>query len=159
MASGNRETGRSKYQIMIVDDDASVRAMLVRVMLAEGYAAWPAANRAEALEIVASVTLDLVVLDLGLPGADGWDVFEHLILKHPLLAVIVITAAPGQAAVAEAAAVGAFFEKPLDFAALLGSVRRLLAEPPEFRLARLHGRSAPRPFVRTMRGIGQEENL
>jgi DNA-binding response OmpR family regulator len=137
---------------MVVDDDAAVREMLVRVMTGDGYAAWPAADGAEALEIAGQRRLDLMLLDLGLPDKAGWDVFESLTLKNPLLAVIVITATPDQVDVARASGAGAFFEKPLDFPTLLATVRRLLAEPAEFRLTRMLGRPAPRHQLKAVHG-------
>jgi DNA-binding response OmpR family regulator len=148
---GVGEAERGRKRILVVDDDASVREMLGRVLAGEGYRVMAAANGAEALEIAAANPIDLVLLDLNLPGQSGWDTFEGLTMKNPLLAVIIITARSNQLFTALGAGVGALLEKPLDFQELLEAVSRLLAEPDEARLARMAGRAgdfhhtAPRP--------------
>src|SRR5208283_2920810 len=142
------EAGRSgsvkpaKNRILIVDDDASVREMLTRVLAGEGYLVWTAADGTAALEIAAAEKVDLVLLDLNLPGRSGWDTFERLTAEKPLLAVIIITARSNQLFTALGAGVGALLEKPLDFPELLQTIRRLLAEPAGSRLARMAGSPA-----------------
>jgi DNA-binding response OmpR family regulator len=79
---------------------------------------------------------------LNLPGKSGWDTFERLTAENPLLAVIIITARSNQLFTALGAGVGALLEKPLDFPKLLQTIRRLLAEPAEARLARMAGNPA-----------------
>ncbi len=132
----------SQKTILVVDDDPSVRDMLMRVLVNEGYKVWTAANGTGALEIAASARVDLVILDLMLPGENGWDVFERLTTENPLLSVIIATARSDQAFTAAAAGVGALLEKPLDFPKLLQTVGDLLTEPPEVRLARMAGKSS-----------------
>lgn len=122
-------------RLLVVDDDPSVREMLVRVLQSDGYLAWPAADGKQALAIMAAAPIDLVLLDLGLPGKDGWETFDALRHENPRLAVIIITARTNQRAIAESAGAHALFEKPLDFPELLRSVAHLLAEPPSARNA------------------------
>src|SRR5208283_3074471 len=129
----------AKNRILIVDDDASVREMLTRVLAGEGYLVWAAANGAAALEIAATTKVDLVLLDLNLPGKSGWDTFERLTTENPLLAVIIITARSNRLFTALGAGAGALLEKPLDFPKLLQTISRLLKEPAESRVARLAG--------------------
>jgi DNA-binding response OmpR family regulator len=128
--------------ILIVDDDDSVREMLRRVLVGEGYAVVTAADGPQALKIAKDGDIDLVLLDLNMPAMSGWDTFERLTRADPALAVIVITARSSQLVMAEGAGVGALLEKPLDFPTLLRTVTELLAEPPESRLARLAGKSS-----------------
>jgi DNA-binding response OmpR family regulator len=127
-------------RLLVVDDDASVREMLGRVLTGEGYKVWSAGSGAEALALAARERIDLALLDLNLPGQSGWDTFERLTGEHPHLGVIIITARSNQLFTALGAGVGALLEKPLDFPTLLETVKRLLAEPVEVRLARLAGR-------------------
>jgi CheY-like chemotaxis protein len=141
----------AKNRILVVDDDSSVREMLTRVLVGEGYLVWVAADGTTALEIAAAAKVDLVLLDLNLPGTGGWDTFERLTVENPLLAVIIITARSNQLFTATSAGVGALLEKPLNFPKLLQTIRRLLAEPVESRLARMAGKPANFHYVHTQR--------
>ena len=117
-----------KKQILVVDDDPSVREMLVRVLQEDDYQAWGAADGSAALEIAASQPIDLVLLDLGLPGRNGWETFMDLIRETPSLAIIIITAKSNQQRFAESVAADALFEKPLDFPELLRTIDHLLSK-------------------------------
>ncbi len=129
MANPDTTLIRGTKRLLVVDDDPSVREMLVRVLRIDGYPAWSAADAKQALAITATMPIDLVLLDLGLPGKDGWETFDALRHENPRLAVIIITARANQRVIAEAAGVGALLEKPLDFPELLRTVGRLLGEP------------------------------
>lgn len=129
----------AEKRILVVDDDDSVREMLPRVLAGEGYQVWAAADGTAAIEMAAAIKFDLVLLDLNLPGKSGWDTFEALTARDPLLATIIITARSNQLTTAKAAGAGALLEKPLDFAKLLETVSQLLAENAETRLKRLTG--------------------
>ena len=130
--------------ILLVDDDPSIREVLGRVLAAEGYLVLPAADGLEALTVATDNRVDLVLLDLNMPGQAGWDTFEKLTSDNPLLGVIIITARSNQLFTSLGAGVGALVEKPFDYPALLDTVRVVLAEPAETRLARMAGR--PRDF-------------
>ena len=132
--------GNSKRRILLVDDDASVREMLMRVLVGEGYLVLPAASGLEGLKIAAGTQIDLVLLDLNMPGQNGWDTFERLTAENPLSPVIIITARSNQLFTALASGVGALLEKPLDFPNLLQAIANLLAESEEQRLARMAGK-------------------
>jgi DNA-binding response OmpR family regulator len=67
-------TKDTRHHILVVDDDAQIRLLLRRCFEGEGYRVTEAASGAEALERVAAAPLDLVTLDLGLPGEDGLSV-------------------------------------------------------------------------------------
>ncbi len=138
---------RLKEKILLVDDEPAIRQMLARVLTWEGYNVSPAASGAEALEFAGNADFDLVLLDLNMPGMDGWDTFEKLTAKHPLLPVIVITARPNQRFTALAAGIGALMEKPLDLQKLIAMIRDLLDEPDDVRIARLAGRPSEFHYV------------
>jgi CheY-like chemotaxis protein len=129
----------SKNRILVVDDDSSVRGMLARVLVGEGYMVSAAADGTSALEIAAATKIDLVLLDLNMPGQSGWDTFERLTAENPLLPVIIVTARANQLFTAMGSGVGALLEKPLHFPKLLETIQQLLAEPAESRLARMTG--------------------
>ena len=129
-------------KILLVDDDPAIREMVGRILTDEGYAVLPAASGQAALELAAATQVDVLLLDLNLPMKNGWETFEQITTDHPLLPIIIITARPNQLFPALAAGVGALMEKPLDFPKLLQSIRTLLDEPAETRLARIAGRPA-----------------
>ena len=131
-----------KRKLLLVDDDSAVREMLGRVLIEAGYQVVPATNGQEALEISAATAIDLVLLDLNLPVKNGWDTFEQLTSDNPLLPIIIITARSNQLFPALASGVGALMEKPLNFPELLETIKSLLNEPMEQRLARLTGKPA-----------------
>jgi DNA-binding response OmpR family regulator len=144
-AAANATTTKppDRHHILLVDDDAGVRGSLQDVLVEEGYLVIPANDGQHALEIIASTSVDLVLLDLNMPRKNGWDTFERLSAEHPLVPVILITARSNQLFTAVGAGVGALLEKPLDIPHLLTTIRRLLTESSEVRLRRLVGREAP----------------
>lgn len=127
-------------RILLVDDDAGVRGSLSEVLVSEGYMVIPAHDGQQAIQLAASIEVDLVLLDLNMPHMNGWDTFEQLTREHPLLPIIIVTARPNQLFTAVGAGAGALMEKPLDIPTLLATICRLVAEPDEVRLARLAGR-------------------
>ena len=128
-------------RILLADDDPGVRGSLSDVLVFEGYVVIPANDGQQALELVASEAIDLVLLDLNMPRKNGWDTFEQLTREHPFLPVIIVTARPNQLFTAVGAGVGALLEKPLDIPTLLRTIKRLLAESAETRLTRLAGQA------------------
>jgi len=120
----------ARKRILIVDDDSSVRVMLARVLSGEGYDALTAANGLDALSLAATEPFDLILLDLNMPGINGWETLERLRAKKlaPARSIIIITARPNQQAAARAAGVEAVLEKPLDFPRLIQTVSHILAE-------------------------------
>jgi CheY-like chemotaxis protein len=128
--------------ILIVDDDPAVRHMLSRLLSEEDYNVVPAMNGVEALDLAQTDPIDLVLLDLNLPMKDGWETFERLTTRDPFLPVVIITARSNQIFPALASGAGALMEKPLDLPSLLQTIRDLLAEPAEARMARMAGKPA-----------------
>jgi CheY-like chemotaxis protein len=133
----------AKKKIMLVDDDPAVGSILLHLLTDEGYYAQTAASGVEALVVGAAMEFDLVVLDLNTPLKDGGETLEQLSSKNPLLPVILITARPNPFFPRLASGIGAFLEKPLDFVELFDTIRQLLEEPQELRLARIIGPAVP----------------
>jgi CheY-like chemotaxis protein len=125
VAAMNQEDTRK--WILIVDDDSSVRLMLARVLSNEGYGVLTAANGLDALGLAETLSVDLVLLDLNMPGTNGWETLEELDAKGRAPAVIIITAMPHQQEAARAAGVATVLEKPLDFPRLIQTVSQVLA--------------------------------
>jgi len=147
----------AKSKILLVDDDAGIRQILYRLLGEEDYFVLTAANGVEALELDKAVKFDLVLLDLNMPMKDGWETFQQLSARHPLLPIILITARPNQFFPALASGVGALLEKPLDFVKLFHTIRNLLEEPETLRRARHRGRSSVFSYVPPIPDISERE--
>ena len=130
-----------KKTLLLVDDDPGIRESVAQVLTKEGYEVVPAASSQEAVELAATCPVHLVLLDLNLPRKSGWDTFEMLTRQNPWLPVIIITGRSNQLFLSLAVGAGALMEKPLDLPKLLQTVRNLLAEPMETRIARQEGKS------------------
>lgn len=146
-APGPKAPERMKEKILLVDDDPAIRQLLTRLLTEEGYVVISAANGVEAVERADSTKFDLALLDLNMPVMDGWETFEKITTKNPLLPFIVITARPNQLFPAVASGTGALMEKPLDMPKLFNTIRALLNEPAKVRLARMVGRPAEFHYV------------
>ena len=142
-----RNLSRVRKKIMLVDDDSAIRQMLARLLTGEGYDVLLAVNGSESVQVVRATDIDLVLLDLNMPGMDGWETFEQLVSENPMLPIVVITARPNQSFTALAAGIGALLEKPLDLPKLFLTIRDLLDEPDETRLARVAGRPSGFHYV------------
>ena len=107
---------RSRLDVLVVDDDDAIRASIRSVLEHAGHRVSEAPTGGHALESLAEVPVDVVVLDLGLPGMHGLDVLERVRDLAPDTAVIVVT---GEATVQNAYKAGQrgafdFIEKPPD---------------------------------------------
>jgi DNA-binding response OmpR family regulator len=141
-APSSTGTGPLGNRILLVDDDATVRDSLHDVLVGEGYFVVPAGNGCQALDLANKLSVDLVLLDLNMPVKNGWETFEQFTREHPLIPVIIITARPNQLFTALGAGAGALLEKPMDIPTLLHTMKTLLIETEEQRLARLVGKRA-----------------
>jgi CheY-like chemotaxis protein len=91
-ASDSRATQPpSSRTVLVVEDDAGLRAYLVTILEQQGYSVVAAGSGEEALKALAGRKAILAVLDIGLPGMDGFAVAEHLEKDVP---VIVVTGDP-----------------------------------------------------------------
>ena len=133
--------GYMKKNVLIADDDLSVRESLGKVLKEVGYHVVEAADGAEAIEEFKVGQVDLLLLDIGLPIRDGWDVFESITSQAPAFPIIIVTGTNNQYDTAVAAGVGTLMEKPLDVVELLKTIQDLLTESKEARLRRFGSHS------------------
>ncbi len=117
---------KDEKNILIVDDEKSFRAHLMRLFIRRGYAVADAANGAEALALAEQRQFDIVLLDIVLPGLDGVEVLRTLKERAPETQVIMMT---GNATVSNAIAsmkLGAYdyLIKPFDFEELFILIER-----------------------------------
>jgi two-component system, OmpR family, response regulator len=101
--------------VLVVDDDADVRRMLVEYLGAHDYHVEAAANGTEMREHLARTVPDVVLLDVGLPGEDGLALARYLRERHAV-GIIMVTAADGVVDRVVGLEVGAddYIAKPFD---------------------------------------------
>lgn len=80
-----------RYQILVVEDQPEIRTIVEKYLLKEGYAVLTAGDGFEALELFGSHTVHLVLLDVMLPGIDGFEVLRE-IRSVSELPVVMLTA-------------------------------------------------------------------
>ncbi|MFH1531420.1 MAG: sigma-54 dependent transcriptional regulator [Pseudomonadota bacterium] len=114
--------------ILIVDDDESMRMACVQLLEGEGFRTKTAASGADALEMTARESFDLVVLDLMMPGCSGADLMRALRQHCPSARFVIITGYGTVDSAVQMMREGAFdfLQKPFAPEALLGSVRDAL---------------------------------
>jgi two-component system response regulator PilR (NtrC family) len=102
-------------RILIVDDEEVLRDVLDAVLRREGFDVVLASTGEEALSIIESDDIDLVILDIMLPGISGIDTLRSIRISDPDLPVIVITAFSSIDGAIEAMKHGAFHYIPKPF--------------------------------------------
>jgi two-component system response regulator AtoC len=117
----------SSRSVLVVDDDADIRALLKDLLTEAGYKARVAKTGGEALEAVAKDLPDLVMMDVKLPDQDGLGVLKTLKREHPELEVIVMTAFGGSSTAIKAMEQGAYdyVTKPFEIDDLLATLKRV----------------------------------
>jgi two-component system, response regulator, stage 0 sporulation protein F len=84
---GNSQ-GAAMPKILVVDDEVNVRKLYKKELEDEGHEVVTAANGAEALQVIAGTTPDLVILDIKLETENGLDLLRRMKEVQPALAVI-----------------------------------------------------------------------
>jgi diguanylate cyclase (GGDEF)-like protein/PAS domain S-box-containing protein len=116
--------------ILIVDDEATNRKLLVALLQPEGYLIMCAANGEQALSMIAEQAPDLILLDIMMPGMDGYQVAEILKANPQTssIPIIMVTARIDRSSRLSGLKAGAedFLAKPVDRAELWLRVRNLL---------------------------------
>ena len=79
-------------KILVVDDEPQIRRVLKTTLSAQGYEVFDARTGKDALESVRAGRFDLILLDVRLPDANGWELAREIKRLHPKLPVIAQTA-------------------------------------------------------------------
>ncbi len=119
----------TEKRILIVDDDAGIRTLLITVLRRQGLSVDTAKNGAEALEKLQCCSYALMLLDLRMPVFSGWEVLDYLQRQEPAArpAVILLTAGTESRNVSPDLVVGSI-HKPFDVELLQDTVVGCLSE-------------------------------
>jgi two-component system nitrogen regulation response regulator NtrX len=116
--------------ILIVDDDASVRTVLKRILDGAGYAVHEAGDAFQALDLMDAQAPDAALLDIKMPGMDGLGLMDNLRQRGLEIPVVVLTGHGDEFTSQQCldAGAAAYLTKPPDRAELLLAVRGAVAQ-------------------------------
>ena len=125
-----------QHLLLVEDDDAIADALRLHLEQA-GYRLHREADGRLAMGAIDRQRWDLVLLDLMLPGADGWEVCRHLRARHPDVPVIMLSARSAEAHRVLGLELGAddYLAKPFSMLELVARVRALLRRVQQLRAA------------------------
>jgi len=125
------ETRRRSNRILIVDDNRDNRELVVKVLARHGYEIIEAENGEKAMEMVAGQPPDLILMDISLPGLNGYEVTRRLKERqeshHIPIIALTAHAMKGDREKALASGCSDYLAKPIDIRELPQLVARRLA--------------------------------
>ena len=132
-------------QLLLVEDDDAIAAALRLHLEEAGYRLHRESDGLQAMAAIDRQRWDMVLLDLMLPGADGWDVCRHLRAQHADVPVIMLSARSAEAHRILGLELGAddYLAKPFSMLELVARVRALLR-----RIEQLRSSPAPASELR-----------
>ncbi len=83
---------KSEFNILVAEDDAMVRDVIVKFLSDEGYSVIVANDGLDAIRLLRLEEVKLVLADLRMPGADGMEVLRTAVQINPKMAVVLLTA-------------------------------------------------------------------
>ena len=137
----------AQTMILVVEDDAAIRRGLCDALRYAGYAVEECSTGGEAPALVCASSPDLLLLDVLLPGKDGFEILRELRTSHPQLPVIMLTARGSEEDRVRGLKLGAddYVVKPFSATELLARVeavlRRSAERPTDLRELRLADRT------------------
>lgn len=116
--------------ILIVEDEKRISSFIEKGLSAGGYTPTVVANGLDALDYVATGSFDLLLLDVGLPGIDGFEVLKRLRTKGETMPIIMLTARTSVDDTVAGLDGGAndYLPKPFKFDELVARIRLRLRE-------------------------------
>jgi DNA-binding response OmpR family regulator len=131
MMRGNQQKPvLDKKKVLVIEDEPDLRKLSAWLLEAEGYQVLPAADGEEGLKIAREHQIDLVLLDIRMPGRYGWSILTEFKDAPELryIPVIILTASADAGSKSKAIQMGAadYLIKPIDAQKLKECITRVL---------------------------------
>lgn len=119
---------KKRKHILVIEDDISILMGLKDNLIAEGYKVSTAMNGTEGLEMALQNQTDLLILDIMLPGMNGFEICKKVKIDKPLLPVIMLTARGSEMDTIAGLDYGAddYITKPFSLSELLARIRAII---------------------------------
>jgi two-component system, sensor histidine kinase and response regulator len=123
-----RPVSTTSTRVLVVDDDADLREVLVEFLESRGYEALTAPDGLSAVKVLAEETVDVILLDVNMPGLCGTDALPTIRALTPRTPVIMVTANIDREVARRTLAYGAFdyLVKPINWGHLTQSLKLAL---------------------------------
>lgn len=120
--------GGVKHRVLIADDERRIRQVLARILSSRGITADTAADGAEAVAMTAASSYDLIILDLLMPGRDGFSALREIMYRRPYQPVLVLSCLSDPESKMASLGLGAddFVQKPFHVGELIARVQARL---------------------------------
>ena len=112
--------------VLVVEDDTNQRELYIEELKCEGYNVLSAPNGRDALGIAREEHIDLIIMDINMPGMDGLDTLNHLLEINRQIPVIINTAYPSYQDSFNAWSADAYVVKSGNLSNLMDKVKELL---------------------------------
>ena len=117
--------------MLVAEDDAAIRRLLVRVLARAGFDTEAVTNGRDAIDRIAATAYDVILLDLMMPGVNGFDVLQWVRLERPEAAkrfVVLTAVAEREMRHLQASEVCAVIRKPFELDDITKTVRSCAGE-------------------------------
>lgn len=118
--------------ILYIEDNTDNRLLVKRILTAEGYTVWEAANASEAVDVIAGRTPDLILMDINMPDVDGYTLTSRLkvqpALRHTPIIALTANVMKGDRERSLQAGCDGYIQKPIDVDSLPRQIARFLAQ-------------------------------
>ncbi len=135
-----------RHSVLIIDDDSNLRKTLSDILRAKGFETLAAASGIEGISLLGSRTVNVALLDLGLPDMHGMEILERINSDFPSTETIILTGNATLDSAIEATNRGAFsyLQKPYDLDQLVLNIRRAIEKQEDKERIIRHGRELER---------------
>jgi len=117
----------SEFKVLFVDDERNVLSSFSRIFFNEPIKIYTAESAEEALEIISSTPMDLIVTDIKMPDTHGLELIEQIRKNDRTTPVIIYSAFPGMKndCIIQTHAIKAYYTKPDDYDLICAKIKEI----------------------------------